>query len=100
LAAGLAAVDGVARALLLADPPRQETETISPLDLLRDRSILVTAGVVIAGSGMWGMLEPILPLYLERVYGFSPGGIGLLFGAAAPRTPRCTRCSTKPTAWG
>jgi len=82
LAAGLAALDGVARGLLLADPPRRETETISPLELLRDRSILVTVGVVIAGAGMWGLLEPILPLYLEREYGFSPGGIGLLFGAA------------------
>jgi DHA1 family solute carrier family 18 vesicular amine transporter 1/2 len=82
IAAGLAVLDGLARLLLLADPPRGHGEPASLPALLRDRSVLVAAGTVIVGAGVWALLEPTLPLYLERAFGLSAGAVGLLFGAA------------------
>ncbi len=82
VAAGLAVVDGLARLLLLEDPPRQEQAHPSLLRLLGDRRILGTCGAVALGAGTWGLLEPVLPLYLEQQFGMSPAAIGLLFGGA------------------
>lgn len=82
VAAALAAVDGLARALLLADPPRGDAPHVSLLDLLRDRQVLVASGLVVVGSGTWALLEPVLPLDLERRFDASPGMVGLLFGVA------------------
>jgi predicted MFS family arabinose efflux permease len=80
--AALAMLDGLARWLLLADPPPQAGQPASLLDLLRDRGVVVAAGAVVVGAGTWALLEPTLPLYLEREFALSPAGIGLLFGAA------------------
>ena len=82
VAAAIAALDGVARALLLTDPPRARGHGPSLLDLLRDRAVLVACGLIVVGSATWGLLEPVLPLDLEERFGASPGLIGALFGVA------------------
>jgi MFS transporter, DHA1 family, solute carrier family 18 (vesicular amine transporter), member 1/2 len=82
LAAALAVLDGLARALLLADPPRRSDVPLPLSELLRDPLVLIASGVVVISAGSWGLLEPVLPLYLERRFEASPSTIGLLFGAA------------------
>ncbi len=82
IVAGLAVVDGLARLLLLADPPAREQAHPPLLGLLRDRRILLASGTVALGAATWGLLEPVLPLYLERQLGMTPAAIGLLFGGA------------------
>ena len=67
---------------LLAEPPRQGAARSTYRALLRDPSIQVAAGAAVVGAAAWGLLEPVLPLYLEREYEMSPGGVGVLFGAA------------------
>jgi MFS family permease len=54
-------------------------EPLRPLSLLRDRSYLVTAGVVVIGAAILTMLEPLLPLHLGEAMGLAPHEIGLLF---------------------
>ena len=105
VAAAVASLDGLARWWLLADPPRPADARPALAALLRDRAVLVTAGAAVVGAGTWGLLEPVLPLYLERRFGVSPGGVGLLFGAAtlvygitAPAVGAlCDRWGTRPT---
>ena len=82
VAAAIAGLDGLARWWLLAEPPRPPRDRPALVALLRDRAVLVTAGAAVVGAGTWGLLEPVLPLYLERRFGASPGAVGLLFGAA------------------
>jgi multidrug resistance protein len=82
VAAAVAGLDGLARWWLLDEPRRVARARPALAALLRDRTVLVTAGAVVVGAGTWGLLEPVLPLYLERRFGASPGAVGLLFGAA------------------
>jgi multidrug resistance protein len=82
VAAGVAAVQGVALLLLVADPPRLLDEEGSLRRLLRDRGMQVAAGATAVAAGAWGLLEPTLPLRMEEEFDFSPGAVGLLFGAA------------------
>ncbi len=83
IAAGFALLDGLARAWLIRDPPRQTGPRVTLLMLLRDRRVLVTSGVIVVATGALTMLEPLLPLYLEQDRGISPGMIGVLFGVVS-----------------
>lgn len=47
--------------------------------LLRDRSVLVAAFVVLLIAGGWGVIEPYLPGHLTRNFGVSSTVVGLLF---------------------
>lgn len=82
VAAVLALLDGLARLLLLAEPPRRSAERSALPDLLRDRVVLATAATVALGAGAMSLLEPTLPLHLQQQLRVSPGVIGLLFGVA------------------
>lgn len=82
VAGAVAFVQGLALLLLITDPPRQTDAEPAFAGLLRDPSIQVGAGATIVAAGAWGLLEPILPLQLEREFDFSPGAVGLLFGVA------------------
>ena len=74
--------EGAVLLLLLRDPPRQGVAPPALRQLLRDRGVQTAAGAALIAAAAWGLLEPILPLRLEEEFGFSPGGVGLLFGAA------------------
>jgi multidrug resistance protein len=83
-AAGLVAVDGIARIFLLKDPPaRVSAEKGIIKNMLKDPVILTVGGLVLITSGVISMLEPTLPIFLQTQMGTSPGAIGLLFGILA-----------------
>lgn len=81
VAAGLAVMDGVLRVVLLKDLPEPKADggLLSPFRMLRNRSLLLLAGVVVIGAGIPSVLEPTLPLHLQEHLGAQPGTIGLLF---------------------
>ena len=84
VAAGLVLVDGLARVFLLRDPPVRGAEKKPALSsLVKDRAIILFAGVITLTAGISGMLEPTLPLYLQSHLQASPGAIGLLFGVVS-----------------
>lgn len=81
--AGLAALDALARLVLLPqDPPRQSART-GYLELMKDRTILVYAGTMGMGGALGSVLEAVLPLRLSRDLGMDSVAIGLAFTAAA-----------------
>jgi DHA1 family solute carrier family 18 vesicular amine transporter 1/2 len=81
-AALLAGLDGLARVLFLAEPPPARSVGPSWRALLGDPAVRGAAGAVAIGAGAWALLEPTLPLHLERRHGLSPAAIGFVFGAA------------------
>lgn len=83
-AAGLVAIDGVARIFLLKDPPAHvEAEKGIIRGMLKDPVLLAAGGLILITSGVIAMLEPTLPLFLETRMGTSPGAVGVLFGILA-----------------
>lgn len=79
-AAGLALFDGVLRLVLLRDIPSSKSENyLSPFKVMRDRRLLIIAGVVIIGASVPSVLEPTLPIHLQKHFNITPGYIGLLF---------------------
>ncbi|WP_068614700.1 MFS transporter [Paenibacillus tuaregi] len=80
LAAGLAIVDGLLRLFLLRDlPERKSSDFVSPFGMLRNRKIMLIAGVIIIGAAVPSVLEPTLPLHLQEKFKAEPGYIGMLF---------------------
>jgi DHA1 family solute carrier family 18 vesicular amine transporter 1/2 len=64
-------------------PSEHAPRDIVPIGrVLRTRSILVCAVVVVAASATISMLEPVLSLHLDSL-GINPGRIGTVFGAGA-----------------
>lgn len=63
--------------------PKEEYETdlikiVTPI--LKNRTILIACLVSLVTTIGFGLLEPTLPLYLQRTFSVSPTEIGLLFG--------------------
>lgn len=80
VAAALALLDGIMRITLLKNVPDSHSEASpSPLRVIRNKSLLIIAGVVMIGAMIPTVLEPTLPFHLSQVFGASPGVIGLLF---------------------
>ena len=82
-AAGLIAVDALARVTLLRDVPMERDTRVGFKELLANPTVAVFAGAMALGAGMWALLEATLPLYFDRQLRLSPTAIGLAFGAAA-----------------
>jgi len=57
--------------------------SVSLRKVMGQRSIVICAIAVIAGSATFGMLEPVVPLWLQTEFRLRPGAIGTVFGAAA-----------------
>ncbi|SEO43274.1 MFS transporter [Aquisalimonas asiatica] len=75
---------GVAASVLLRLPESDQASSAGPLArILTDPGILGLAGVVAAVAAIMGLLEPTLPLFLERQFGSGAGTIGVLFGLIA-----------------
>jgi DHA1 family solute carrier family 18 vesicular amine transporter 1/2 len=79
---GLVVIDATMRGLLI--PPSHTRSGASPdlRLLLTDKGILIAALAVVLAALGWGIVEPILPGYLDRL-GATPGSIGLIFTMAA-----------------
>jgi len=81
--AGLAALDALARVLLLPRDPQHPRARTGYLELLKDRTVLVYAGTMGMGAALGAVLEAVLPLRLDHELGMGPVAIGLAFTAAA-----------------
>jgi DHA1 family solute carrier family 18 vesicular amine transporter 1/2 len=82
VAAALAALDGLARLLLIRRGARPE-QSLALRPLLRDARTLPVLGLTLLGSMLIAFLEPVLPLHLVQKLAATPTSIGLLFGVAA-----------------
>lgn len=79
-AAGLALFDGILRLILLRDIPSSKSKNyLSPFKVMRDRRLLIIAGVVIIGASVPSVIEPTLPIHFKNHFNITPGYIGLLF---------------------
>ncbi len=80
--AALAAANLVVFALVA--PATRGSGASAPLRrVLTHRPVAICALVVVAGGGTIAMLEPVIPLALERRLHLGPSAIGTLFGIAA-----------------
>lgn len=79
----LAAVDGLARWLLITPSAAGGGREVSMLAAFRVPAIVVCSLAVVVGAGTISMLEPVLPLHFQARLGMEPGQIGTLFGVAA-----------------
>ncbi|MCB8881470.1 MFS transporter [Acidisoma cellulosilytica] len=79
----LVLIDAVGRFLLLPSKVPPLSSGLSTLDLLMDRSVVVSAIAVAAAAAGWGILEPLLPHHLQRTSGPGPAVVGLLFTVAS-----------------
>ena len=82
IAAGLALVDAFLRAWLLQDKPKENVELIPIRRLLKNRDICLFIGVMAMGSGLWAILESLLPTDFDS-RGWTQSAIGLAFAFAA-----------------
>ena len=81
-AAVLALVDAVLRVCLLQDKPKENVAIIPIRTLLKNRNICLYVGVMAMGSGLWAVLESVLPTHFDLRH-WSPSDIGLCFAFAA-----------------
>jgi DHA1 family solute carrier family 18 vesicular amine transporter 1/2 len=51
--------------------------------VMRVTPVTVCAAIVVLTGATVAMLEPVLPLFFDRRFGFTPAQIGMLFGVAA-----------------
>lgn len=80
LAAALAVLDGIARAVFVRGDRPASHEPTGPLAVLRVRGTVPVIIVVLISAAMIAAIEPLLPLHLTRAFGMTPSGIGVLFG--------------------
>lgn len=80
IATGFAVVDGILRLLLIRDVPHEKSENpLESMKLLKNPRLLIIVGVVIIGASVPCVLEPTLPLWLEKVLHVQAGFTGMLF---------------------
>lgn len=85
-ATGLSVLTMMLVVTLLPQPERSKQEGSAAggtFRLLRNRSVLFIAIVVLIAETALTLLEPILPVFLTERLALSPTGIGLLFAAAS-----------------
>lgn len=81
--AGVAALDALARVLLVRDAPGAPAEPLGWRAMLADPSVRLLAGAMAAGAAVLGLLEATLPVRLAETMRLSPAQIGLAFGVMA-----------------
>jgi DHA1 family solute carrier family 18 vesicular amine transporter 1/2 len=82
VAAGLAAVDGMLRLLLVRPTPPTTDDIAGPMVLVRVPGTISVAVAVVVGAALLSALEPVLPLRLTREFGLDALGIGVVFAVA------------------
>ena len=89
MAAGFALVTGVVMLAVLPRMTRLQSRPAFDRQILRQPALLVTAAIVIFGATVLSLLEPLLPLHLERQLQGTPTSIGLIFAAAVVAYGAC-----------
>jgi multidrug resistance protein len=82
VAACLALLDAILRAWLLQDKPKENVELVPIRRLLKNKNICLYAGVMALGSGLWAILESVMPIDFDA-RGWSQSIIGICFAFAA-----------------
>ncbi|CAH0122040.1 MULTISPECIES: MFS transporter [unclassified Paenibacillus] len=80
-AAGLTLLNFVLVLFLLQEGKRAASEQTSLFSLLRNRSVLYIAIVILLAESCLTLMEPTLPVFLTEHLLLSPLALGLLFGA-------------------
>jgi DHA1 family solute carrier family 18 vesicular amine transporter 1/2 len=78
---GLVVIDATMRALLIPASHARSGTSPDLRALLTDKGVLIASLAVVLAAFGWGIIEPILPGYLDRL-GATPGSIGLIFTIA------------------
>ncbi|MDT8978490.1 MULTISPECIES: MFS transporter [Paenibacillus] len=81
-AAALTAVISIIVVFALREPVREErqAEGGGTFSLLRHRTILFVASIILLAETTLTMLEPLLPVYVTEQFQMSPLALGMLFG--------------------
>lgn len=82
-AAFLALVDAGARVFLLRDEAPPSGQRLGYRALVANPVVLVFAGAMALGAGLFSLLEATLPLHLDAAFRFSAGEIGNAFALVA-----------------
>ncbi len=87
----LVCIDGLLRFFLLPKQVGPGQKSPDWRTLLGDRSVLVAASAVILAAVGWGIIEPLVPVHLQKMGEGSPATLGLVvtiatiaYGAVAP----------------
>lgn len=83
LGAALVALDAAGRAFLLPEVTATPGPRLPFRQLLANPTIRLFSGAMALGSGLWALLESMLPLDMDRRLGLTATGIGLCFAASA-----------------
>jgi multidrug resistance protein len=81
--AGLVALDGAGRALLLSEVEPDRGPRLPFRQLLANPVVRLFAGAMVLASALWALLESTLPLDMDRRLALNPSQIGLCFAASA-----------------
>jgi len=81
--AGLVALDAAGRAFLLPEVEAERGPRLPFRQLLSNPVVRLFAGAMALGSGLWALLESMLPLDMDHRLGLSAPQIGLCFAASA-----------------
>jgi len=82
LGASIAAIDAIARILLVKDAPGEERREERPRSILKAEGIRACLAMSALGAAIVAALEPVLPQLAFSEFGAGPSGIGLSFAAA------------------
>lgn len=83
LGAALVALDAAGRAFLLPEVEAAPGPRLPFRQLLANPMVRLFSGAMALGSGLWALLESMLPLDMDHRLGLSATGIGLCFAASA-----------------
>jgi multidrug resistance protein len=83
LGAALVVLDAAGRAFLLPEVTATPGPRLPFRQLLANPTIRLFSGAMALGSGLWALLESMLPLDMDRRLGLSATSIGLCFAASA-----------------
>ncbi|MFB1049402.1 MFS transporter [Paraliobacillus sp. JSM ZJ581] len=80
IATGIALITAILCLVLLRKIPETKTENFtSPFKILRNRNVLIIAGVAVVGASVFSSIEPTLPIHFNEKLEISTGVIGVLF---------------------
>ncbi|WP_163582538.1 MFS transporter [Gracilibacillus saliphilus] len=80
IATGIALITAILCLVLLRKIPETKSESFtSPFKILRNRNVLIIAGVAVVGASIFASIEPTLPIHFNENLEISAGVIGILF---------------------
>ncbi|MCR8642681.1 MFS transporter [Paenibacillus sp. N1-5-1-14] len=78
---GLTLLTALLVVFFMKEPLREKEESMGTFHLLRNKSVVFIACVILLAEISMTLLEPVLPVFLDAKFEFSPAMIGFVFGA-------------------